>query len=69
MAQPVDIGMPDGLDVAPNFTIRVTAIDPNTGALVSGVVVNKVVITASQVAGTTADLATGQWFLVPGPNA
>lgn len=61
--------MPDGLDVGPNYTLRVTAVDPTTGNLVTGVTVNKVVITATQLQGTPDQLQTGQWFLVPGPGA
>lgn len=61
--------MPDQLDVGPTYTIRVTALDPSTGNLVSGVVVNTVVLTVTQIAGTTGGLETGQWFLLPGPNA
>ena len=69
MAQKLDIGMPDQIDVGPTYTLRVTAVDPTTGALVSGVTVNTVVLTVALIAGTTGGLETGQWFLVPGPNA
>lgn len=69
MAQPIDIDMPQDLDVGPTYTVRVTAIDPNSGALVSGVNVGTVVITAALVQGTAGGLETGQWFLLPGPGA
>lgn len=69
MAQKLDIGMPDQLDVGPTYTLRVTAVDPTTGALVSGVVVNTVVLAVSLIEGTAGGLETGQWFLLPGPNA
>lgn len=69
MSQPLDIDMPQDLDVGPTYTVRVTAINPSTGALVSGVNVGTVVITAALVQGTTDGLETGQWFLLPGPNA
>lgn len=61
--------MPADLDVGPGYTLRVTALDPSTGALVSGVVVDTTVLTVSLITGTTDGLETGQWFLVPGPNA
>lgn len=69
MAQELNIGLPQGLDVGPNYTIRVTGIDPTTGSVVSGVNVNKVVFTVAQIQGTPDQLQTGSWLLVPGPNA
>lgn len=69
MAQPIDIDMPQDLDIGPTYTLRVTALNPSTGALVSGVTIGTVVITASLVQGTTDGLEVGQWFLVPGPGA
>ena len=69
MAQPIDIDMPQDLDIGPNYTVRLTAISPTTGALVSGVNVGTTVLTVSLVQGTTGGLETGQWFLLPGPNA
>ena len=69
MAKPITIGMPDGQDIGPTYTVRVTAIDPNSGRLVSGVVVNTVVLDVSVLAGTGVGLETGKWFLVPGPGA
>lgn len=69
MGQPLNIGMPDEQDISPNYTLRVTAVDPASGNLVSGVVVNTVVLDVTQVQGTTDQLQTGQWFLVPGPGA
>lgn len=61
--------MPDSQDIGPNYTLRVTALDPTSGALVAGVVVNTVVLDVALVEGTADGLETGQWFLVPGPGA
>lgn len=63
--------MPESLDVAPGYTIRVTAIDPTTGALVAGVSINTVVITAEQGSSNvgTGGGPAGDWQLIPGPNA
>lgn len=62
--------MPSGLDLGSGYTLRLTVLDPTTGSLVTGVKVGTVVITTEALtAGDGGDLATGQWFLVPGPNA
>ena len=69
MAQALDIPMPPNLDIGPSCTLRVTALDPTTGALVSGVTVNTVVLSVALVSGTSDGLVTGDWFLMPGPEA
>lgn len=69
MAKPVVIGMPQEQDIGPTYTLRVTAIDPTSGNLVAGVVVNTVVLDVTLLKGTTDGLATGEWFLMPGPGA
>ena len=69
MAAPINIWMPSGLDVGPNYTIRVTAIDPTTGAGVAGTKSTIVVIEAEAIGQNVEDVVVGQWFLVPGPNA
>lgn len=61
--------MPPDLDIGPSCTLRVTAIDPTTGNLVSGVTVNTVVLSVALVTGSADGLVTGDWFLVPGPGA
>ena len=71
MPAPTDVPMPGALDITEGYTLRVTAIDPTTGALVSGVNITKVVITATPADGSGGGGSTdiGQWFLVPGINA
>ena len=69
MATPLTIGMPATQDVGPNYTLRVTALDPTTGDLVAGVVIDTVVLDVSLVQGSEELLQTGQWFLVPGAGA
>lgn len=62
--------MPPDLDLGPNWTIRLTAVDPTTGASVSGVTVGTATITAQQVGDTNVQLLAVQgWSLVPGPGA
>lgn len=67
----IDAPLPEDLRVGEGYTIRVTAVDPTTGALVSGVSIGTTVLTAESeaddVGGGTSDL--GEWQLVPGPNA
>lgn len=69
MAQKLDYGLPQDLDLPASWTIRVTAVDAN-GALVSGVNVANMAIVAETPDPATADqLAVGPFMLVPGPNA
>ena len=65
----INAGMPEDLDIGAGYTIRVTALDATTGNQVSGVNIDQVVLTATQVSGTPAELETGDWFLMPGPGA
>lgn len=69
MAKPLAIPIPDQHNIGPNYTIRVTGIDPTTGAAVSGITVNQVVLTVELVDGTVTGLESGKWYLVPGPGA
>ena len=62
--------MPEALDVQQGYTIRVTALDPTSGALVSGVTITTVVLTADQLANFSGGGGNaGEWMLVPGINA
>lgn len=70
MAAAYDAPMPPDLELAGNYTIRVTAIDPTTGSLVSGVTVSALVMMVNTGEGTSpSDLAVGPYLLVPGVNA
>jgi hypothetical protein len=63
--------MPPALDLQDGYSVRVTALDPVTSAVVAGVKIGTVVLTADSVgvipAGPTESPA--EWFLVPGPGA
>lgn len=62
--------MPPELDLEGNYTVRVTAIDPTTGNLVTGVKVSDLVMMVNTLGGTVpTDLETGAWLLVPGSGA
>ena len=55
MARKVIGGFPPDLDLVAGFRIRLTAVDANTGALVSGVNVSNVAIIALPLVPATAD--------------
>jgi len=66
----IDVPLPENLDIADGYTIRVTALNPVTGAVVSGVTIGTSVITADILGGPSdGGITTGDWFLVPGPGA
>ena len=67
----IDAPLPEELQIGEGYAIRVTAVDPTTGGLVSGVTVGTTVLTAEVVAeaagGGGGDL--GEWVLIPGIGA
>lgn len=66
----LDVPMPADLDLADGWTLRVSALDPVTGAVVSGVKVSNLALEVELGAGTSAgDLAVGPYLLVPGSGA
>lgn len=69
MAKPLTLPLPDGLYLWDGCTIRVTALDPTTGATVAGVTVSDVTFEVEQTAGSADALNSGPFMLVPGPAA
>lgn len=65
MAQKIDVGMPQDLDLTGAWTIRVTAVD-STGAAVPAVKASNVAIIADALG--TGTLNFGPFMLVPGPG-
>lgn len=66
----LDIPMPADLDLADGWKLRVTALDPVTGAPVSGVTVANLALEVALGPDTSAgDLAVGPYLLVPGSGA
>lgn len=61
MAQPLTAPMPENLELDGNYTLRLTALDPNTGAKVAGVTVSALVVF---VVDLTANLVSSQGFTV-----
>lgn len=70
MAKPYDASMPAELDLTGGYTIQLTALDPGSGATVSGITVSNLVLLVNTVGATVpTDLAVGPYLLVPGLNA
>ena len=68
MAQPLTVALPPSLELWGGCTIGVAALDPTTGAPVSGVDVSNVTIEVELTSGSEADLESGPFMLVPGPR-
>lgn len=75
MAAPMTAALPPGLDLPGGYTLRFTALDPTTGAVVSGVTVSAATI-LSDTAPVNADaggdgtpLVDVEALWVPLPNA
>ena len=72
MAQKLTAGFPPDLDLPANFIVQLSAVNPSTGALVSGVNVSNVAIMALPAVPGTDDSGlepVGPFLLVPGPGA
>lgn len=67
------VPMTPGITASDNYTIRITALDPDTGAVVSGVSVSLSAILGIDVSGTasgptpTPNPLTNTAVLLPGP--
>jgi hypothetical protein len=57
MAQKLTAAIPADLDLPANFIVQLSAVDPSTGALVSGINVSGVAIIAQPAIPGTADEA------------
>ena len=68
-APPLIAGLPPDLDLPGGYTFRFDAVDPVTGATVSGVLVSAVAVGAADLAGNAQGLDFGPFMLVPGPGA
>lgn len=66
MAQPLIVTLPPNLDLWPGCVIRVTAVSPTTGLVVSGVRVSN--ISFEGVSDNPQALDYGPWALVTGPG-
>lgn len=67
MAQPIDAPMPALMNLESGYVLRINALDPTTGAAVTGVTVSDFTIYCDNLTG--GDLSAGSFQLVPGPGA
>ena len=66
MAQPLTVALPPNLDLWGGCKLRVTALDPATGAVVGGVDVSSVTLEVDNTG--SGDLDFGPFMLVTGPG-
>lgn len=70
MAKPAQAPFPQEVVIGPNWQVVFDAIDPVTGASVSGVTVSNANLTATNAkTGKSETLTGGPYMLVGGPNA
>lgn len=69
MAQAITASMPQHLDLDLACKIIFEAVDPTTGAAVSGVTISNALIRVdSQVGAADGKLSSGAFVLIPGPG-
>ena len=70
MAQPLTVSFPPDLVLTDGWLVTITAVDPTTGATVSGVKISEALIQVEVLEGAGgASLSSGPFMLVPGPEA
>lgn len=70
MAQPLELPMFENFDLDERYVVRVTALDPTSGAVVTGVNVGAVTLMVDNLSGGGLASGTfGPFMLVPGPGA
>lgn len=70
MAQPLTVAFPPNLVLTDGWKVTIAAVDPTTGAAVSGVKITEALMQVEVLEGIGGDvLASGVWSLVPGPGA
>jgi hypothetical protein len=70
MAQPLTVAFPPNLVLTDGWLVTITAIDPTTGALVSGVTISEALMQVEVLEGAGGfALSSGPFMFVPGPGA
>lgn len=69
MSLPVKTGLPDNLIIGDGYTIKWRAVDPTTGADVTGVKVSKATVQATPTVTADTLEELGPLRLIPGPGA
>jgi len=68
-AQPLIAAMPPAIACTDSYIVRIAALDPTTGAAVSGVTISGMTIQAVNLGGgAPTDLESGPFVLIPGPE-
>lgn len=69
MGQKLTASMPENLDLEANWQIIMAAVDPVSGAAVSGVTFSNMNLVVDQLSDSPPTaLVEGPFMLVPGPN-
>jgi hypothetical protein len=70
MAQPLTVAFPPNLVMTDGWQVTIAAVDPVTGADVTGVTITEALIQVDNIGPTSdAALSSGPFMLVPGPGA
>lgn len=70
MAQPLIAPLPPDLDLPSGYKVQLSAVDPTTGATVTGVNISQFSLLVTDVTGGGGSgLTVGPFMLVPGVNA
>jgi hypothetical protein len=70
VAQPLTVAFPPDLTLTDGWLVTITAVDPVTGALVTGVTITEALIQVEVLEGPGGSaLSSGPFMLVPGPGA
>lgn len=69
MAQKINVNLPEDVVIGDGWTVEWDAVDPTTGASVSGVVISQANVTAADEGAVAAEAPlVGPFMLVPGPE-
>ena len=68
MAQPLTVALPPNLSLKGGYLVRVTALDPATGNVVTFANVANVTLQVEVTSGDALTLEQGPFLLVPGPR-
>jgi hypothetical protein len=70
MAKPLTVAFPPNLELTDGWLVTITAVNPTTGALVTGVKIAEALIQVEVLEGAGGSaLDSGPFMFVPGPGA
>ena len=69
MAQKINVNLPEDVVIGDGWTVEWDAVDPTTGASVSGVVISQANVTAADQSAQALEIPlAGPYMLLPGPQ-